>query len=120
MNFKFIFVIISALPRGICQCGLGPSGQCPTFGQERKSLDTLQGWISFIFLQDSIFQNSLLSVRGDVKYYFADFVRNGGTPPHYGQFFWKRRSHGFGGYPPLYGLFPEIFLQKGLKIMFFA
>ena len=23
----------------------------------------------------------MASLRGDIKYYFADFVRNGGTPP---------------------------------------
>ena len=52
------------------------------------------------------------------KYYFADFVRKGGTPPLYGFFFRQKRSYGFGGYPPpLYGYF---FAQKCLKMVFFA
>ena len=47
-------------------------------------------------------------LRGGVKYYFADFVRNGGTPPLRTKFL-QKKSYGFGGYPPppLYGLFPQ-------------
>ena len=40
------------------------------------------------------------SLREVVKYYFADFVRKGGTPPLYGQNFRPKKSYGFGGYPP--------------------
>ena len=42
----------------------------------------------------------LVLVRGDVKYYFADFVCKGGNPPPlYGLFFRQGGSYGFGGYP---------------------
>ena len=55
-----------------------------------------------------------LDIRGDFKYYFADFVRKGGTPPPLRIFFRQKKSYGFGGYPPppLYGLFPEKFSSK--------
>ena len=46
-----------------------------------------------------------------VKYYFADFVRQGGTPPPlYGFYSRQKRSYGFGGYlrPP----FTDICLLK--------
>ena len=42
----------------------------------------------------------LLTLREDVKYYFADFVRMGGTPP-----------------PPFADIPPRISLQKGLKMV---
>ena len=38
-------------------------------------------------------------IREGVKYYFADFVRKGGTPPFTEKFFVKK-SYGFGGFPP--------------------
>ena len=43
-------------------------------------------------------------------------------PPLCGQNFRQKKVTDLGGTPPLplYGHFPEIFLQKGLKIMFFA
>ena len=40
----------------------------------------------------------LIRLREPVKYYFADFLRKGGTPL-YGFFLAKKRSYGFGGYP---------------------
>ena len=43
------------------------------------------------------------SLREGVKYYFADFVRKGGTP-----------------LPPFTDFSPKKILQKGLKIVFFA
>ena len=34
------------------------------------------------------------TLKEAVKYYFADFVRKGGTlPPHYRQKFWQKRSY---------------------------
>jgi len=42
-------------------------------------------------------------IREPFKYYFADFVRKWGTP-----------------LPPFTDFHPKIFLQKGLKIVFFA
>ena len=35
-----------------------------------------------------------------VKYYFADFVRKGGTPPPLRTKILPKKSYGFGGYPP--------------------
>ena len=57
------------------------------------------------------------SLREPFKYYFADFVRKGGTPPPlYGLFFRQKRSYGFGGYPPpLYGFPPENLSSKRAK-----
>ena len=56
-------------------------------------------------LQNTIAKQSLFweDFREGVKYYFADFVRKGGTPtppPLYGFFFRQGGSYGFGGYPP--------------------
>ena len=51
-------------------------------------------------------------LRGDIKYYFADFVRKGGTPPPlYEQNFRQQK---------VTDISLKICLQKGLKIVFFA
>ena len=68
-------------------------------------------------------QNAILIVaitlRERVKYYFADFVRKGGTPPPFTDFFfWQKRSYGFGGY--VYGFFPENFSSKRDKSCVFC
>ena len=56
-------------------------------------MDTLE-----TFLARSKLQNTL---RGDFKYYFADFVR-------LRIFFRQKGGYGFGGYPPpLYGQNPQ-------------
>ena len=68
-------------------------------------------------------KNYKQDIREVVKYYFADFVRKGGTPPPlYGFFFRQGGSYGFGGYPPppLYGFFPENFSSKRAKNGVFA
>ena len=50
-------------------------------------------------------------LRGAVKYYFADFVHMGSTPPPlYGQKFQQGRSYGLSGYPP--------FTDKICKVVF--
>ena len=55
-------------------------------------------------------------VRGNFKYYFADFVHKGGPPPLYGQNFLQKKGYGFGGYPPpLYGHSPEKSSSKSAK-----
>ena len=62
-------------------------------------------------------------IREDFKYYFADFVRKGGTPPPFTDFFsGKEGVTDLGGtpLPPFTDFSPKIFLQKGLKIVFFA
>ena len=66
--------------------------------------------------------NSWGAVREGVKYYFADFVRKGGTPPPLRIFFGKKGVTDLGGtpLPPFTDFPPKIFLQKGLKIVFFA
>ena len=45
-----------------------------------------------------------------------------GVPPPFTDFFWQKRSYGFGGYPPppFTNFSPKNVLQKGLKIVFFA
>ena len=58
--------------------------------------------------------NSFLFVpflREPSKYYFADFVRKGGTPPLYGLFFPAKKGLRVWGVPPppVYGFFPENF-----------
>ena len=61
-------------------------------------------------------------LREPSKYYFADFVRKGGTPPSlYGFFSRQKRSYGFGGYPPppFTDFSPKKILQKGLKFVVF-
>ena len=39
--------------------------------------------------------------REGVKYYFADFIRKGGTPPPFLDKIFAKKSYGFGGYSPL-------------------
>ena len=58
-------------------------------------------------------------LRGGVKYYFADFVRKGGTPPFTDKIFAKK-SYGFGGYPPspFTDIPPKNVLEKVLKMVF--
>ena len=94
---------------------------------------TKQLWVPDIFVDQA--------VREGVKYYFADFVRKGGTPtplriffpakkelriggvppPSLRTKFSQKKSYRFGGYPsPFTDFSPEIFLQKGLKMVFFA
>ena len=43
---------------------------------------------------------SLAFLRGDVKYYFADFIRNGGTSPSLRTKFSVKRGLGIWGVPP--------------------
>ena len=75
-------------------------------------------------LHRSTFNDATASLREDIKYYFADFDRKGGTPPPplYGLFFRQKRNYGFGGYhpPPLYGFFPENLSSKRAKIGVFC
>ena len=64
----------------------------------------------------------MASLRGDVKYYFADFVHNGGTPPLFTDKICIK-SYGFeGSTPPL--PFKDIpqknVFKKGWKLCFFA
>ena len=83
-------------------------------------------------------------LRENFKYYFADFVRKGGTPPPFtDKIFAKKKVTDLGGtplppftdkifgkkgvaelggtpLPPFTDFSPEIFLQKGLKIVFFG
>ena len=60
-------------------------------------------------------------LREVVKYYFADFVRKGGSPPPlYGQNFCQQKVTDLGGTPPPLRTFPQKILQKGLKIVFFC
>ena len=63
-----------------------------------------------------------MQLREGVKYYFADFVRKGGTPPFTDFFSGKKGVTDLGGtpLPPFTDFPPKIFLQKGLKIVFFA
>ena len=66
------------------------------------------------------FEN-LLSLRGAVKYYFADFIRKWGTRPCLRIFLAKKelRIWGF-PVPPLYRLFPENFSSKRAKNFVFC
>ena len=53
-----------------------------------------------------------------VKYYLADFVSKGGTPPPFtDKIFGKKGVADLGGtpLPPLTDISPKIFLQKGLR-----
>ena len=61
-------------------------------------------------------------IREGVKYYFADFVRKGGTPPPFTDFFGKKGVTDLGGtpLPPFTDFSPKICLKKGLKIVFFG
>ena len=62
-----------------------------------------------------------VNLREDFKYYFADFVRKGGTPPLYGQNFLQKKGYGFGGYPPPFtDIPPKNLLKKVLKMVIFA
>ena len=57
-------------------------------------------------------------VREDIKYYFADFVRKGGTPPPFtDKIFSKKKVTDLGGTPPppLYGHSPEKSSSKSAK-----
>ena len=61
--------------------------------------------------------------REDIKYYFADFVRKGVTPPPFtDKIFAKKKVTDLGGtpLPPFTDFPPEICFQKGLKMVFFA
>ena len=40
------------------------------------------------------------SLREDIKYYFADFVRKGDTPPPFTDKFVAKKNIGLRGYPP--------------------
>ena len=69
------------------------------------------------------YKNKLAKLREDFKYYFADFVRKGGTPPPLTDFFsGKKGVTDLGGtpLPPFTDFSTKIFLQKGLKMVFFA
>ena len=57
----------------------------------------------------------IFSLRVVVKYYFADFVRKGGTPPFKGKIFGKKGVTDFGGTPsPPLRTFPQnFFFKKG-------
>ena len=49
----------------------------------------------------------MIFLREGVKYYFADFVRKGGTPPPFtDKIFAKKRSQIWGGAPPPLRTFP--------------
>ena len=65
----------------------------------------------------------VMVIREDFKYYFADFVRKGGSPPPFtDKIFGKKGVTDLGGTPllPFTDFSPKSFLQKGLKIVFFA
>ena len=62
-------------------------------------------------------------IRENFKYYFADFVRKGGTPPHFtDKIFAKKKVTDLGGTPPspFTDTPPKNVLQKVLKMAFFA
>ena len=60
-------------------------------------------------------------LREDFKYYFADFVRKGGTPPFTDKIFAKKKVTDLGGSPPPFtDIPPKNVLQKVLKMVFFA
>ena len=64
-----------------------------------------------------------MQLREDFKYYFADFVRKWGTPPPiYKKNSGKKGVTDLGGtpLPPFTDFSPNTFLQKGLKMVFFA
>ena len=56
-------------------------------------------------------------LREDIKYYFADFVRKGGTPPPVRTKNLPKKNYGFGGFPPspLYGHSSENFSSVSAK-----
>ena len=63
-------------------------------------------------------------IREAIKYYFTDFVRKcPPPPPPFTDFsFGKKVVTHLGGtpFPPFTDFSPKIFLQKGLKIVFFC
>ena len=62
-------------------------------------------------------------LREEVKYYFADFVRKGGTPPPFtDKIFAKKKVTDLGGTPPppFTDIPPKNVLQKVLKMVFFG
>ena len=79
-------------------------------------------WLAMVLFRSS---KSWYKVKEDIKYYFADFVRKGGTPalyrqnccreiftdlgdaPLYGQNFRQKGVTDLGGTPPLYGQNPQ-------------
>ena len=66
---------------------------------------------------------SKVFLKEPFKYYFADFVRRWGTPlPFTDYSFGKKGVTDLGGTPnpPFMDFSPKVFLQKGLKILFFA
>ena len=55
----------------------------------------------------------LVLVRGDIKYYVADFVRKGVPPSLADEIVGEEKDTGIGGTPlPLYGHFSRIFCSK--------
>ena len=65
----------------------------------------------------------LFHLREYVKYYFADFVRKGGTPPPFtDKIFAKKKVTDLGGTPPspFTNISPKNVLEKVLKIVFWA
>ena len=91
----------------------------------------LQGLIELILIMYLLFLSSIpltprfechiiWLLREAVKYYFADFVRNGGTPPFTDNNFGKEGITDLGGTPHPLRHFPDIFTSKGQKSVFFA
>ena len=65
-----------------------------------KSLPPLEKFVncpSFRYGNYPVTGKYASNVREEVKYYFADFVRKGGTPP-FTEKVSAKRSYGFGGY----------------------
>ena len=62
------------------------------------------------------FVKNEIHIREDIKYYFADFVRKGGTPhPLLRTAIFQKKNTDLGGTlpPPFTDILPRTFLQKG-------
>ena len=77
----------------------------------------LQGQAWIFDMKGGGWHEMVITVRGNFKYYFVDFVRNGGTPPPFpDKIFSKEGVTDLGDTPPppFTDFAPKFFLQKGL------